>query len=91
MRHLILWLQNIVLQANEWILAKNLIFGDTQPDRFGLLYVPRKITKNSAKQPKIMKTPFLCHMIKIIVVVSIYVLETSVVKLLSVVVVRIIL
>ena len=67
MRHLILWLLNIVLEANKWILAKNLIFGHTQPARFGLVYVPWKITKNGAKRPKIPKISKICiHMIKII-------------------------
>ena len=64
---LILWLQNIVLDPNNWILAKNSKFGDTVPPRFSHLPVPWKISKNSQKQTKMPKIPFWwAHIIKIV-------------------------
>ena len=64
---LILWLPNIVLYPNKWILVKNCIFSDTIPGRFSNLSVPLKINKNARKRTKNPKIPFWwAHIIKIV-------------------------
>ena len=67
MSRLILWLPNIVLYPNKWILVKNCKFSDTIPGRFSNLSVPLKITKNARKRTKMPKIPFWwAHIIKIV-------------------------